>query len=550
MVYLCLLWLAIAIWIVLLALARDLGLRWTAWAAGILIALFVLAPPLLSLDLFSYISYARLGAEHGLNPYEYAPAAIPGDEAAARVDRLPRRRLRLRAAVHARRPIRSASSGSPFALWSLKVLAGARGRGDRRRSSPASRALRGVAPAGAVAFVALNPIVLVQLVGGGHNDALTAAIAMAAVGARRSPRGRSPPAPGSSLAAAIKVSGALYAPFALVGARGPGERARLIARRRGAVVARRAVSLAAFGIERHRGAQRRRRQPRADQPLERPGGPLPRQRDRRRRRSAPSRSSPSASVVAWLLVAVARGFDWVRAAGWAALGVLVASAYIVPWYLIWVLPVAAISRDRVLIGATILMTVFQAINGIPGISTVSEPRMRSSPEFDLIAAIRDRLGGPRRRGPRSGSGSATTPPSSRNPAGAAGRSASTRSSTASRSGGAGARRERSAARPPGRRSATSPRWAPSRPSSTSGSASPRTSAATTPSSSATGSPTVAEPAGAALLGGDLTGSAVLAVCGDRDRPDAGSRRHGRPRRRRARRRDLRHRRRSAAPRPG
>ena len=54
-----------------------------------------------------------------------------------------------------------------------------------------------------------------------------------------------------------------------------------------------------------------------------------------------------------------------RAAGWASLGLLVASAYIVPWYLIWLLPVAAISRDRVLIGATIVLTIFQAINGVP-----------------------------------------------------------------------------------------------------------------------------------------------------------------------------------------
>jgi len=68
---------------------------------------------------------------------------------------------------------------------------------------------------------------------------------------------------------------------------------------------------------------------------------------------------------AGLLVATARGFDWVRAAAWASFAVLVASAYIVPWYLIWLLPVAAISRDRVLIGATILLTVFQTVNGIP-----------------------------------------------------------------------------------------------------------------------------------------------------------------------------------------
>ena len=36
-----------------------------------------------------------------------------------------------------------------------------------------------------------------------------------------------------------------------------------------------------------------------------------------------------------------------------------------PWYVIWLLPVAAISRDRVLVAATILFTVFQAINAIP-----------------------------------------------------------------------------------------------------------------------------------------------------------------------------------------
>ncbi len=69
--------------------------------------------------------------------------------------------------------------------------------------------------------------------------------------------------------------------------------------------------------------------------------------------------------IVWLLVATARGFDWVRAAGWAALAVLVATAYMAPWYVIWLLPVAAICRDRVLIGATILFTVFQAINAIP-----------------------------------------------------------------------------------------------------------------------------------------------------------------------------------------
>ena len=48
---------------------------------ALLVAAFALAPPLLSQDVFSYISYARLGAEHGLNPYLHGPSAQPGDPA-------------------------------------------------------------------------------------------------------------------------------------------------------------------------------------------------------------------------------------------------------------------------------------------------------------------------------------------------------------------------------------------------------------------------------------------------------------------------------------
>ena len=52
------------------------------------------------------------------------------------------------------------------------------------------------------------------------------------------------------------------------------------------------------------------------------------------------RSSPTSSLWTW------RGGDWVRAAAWAALGLLLATAWLLPWYLIWPLPLAAISRDR------------------------------------------------------------------------------------------------------------------------------------------------------------------------------------------------------------
>ena len=88
-----------------------------------LIALFTLAPPLLSLDVFSYISYARLGVEEGLNPYEYAPSAIPGDEAATRVEDFRDAVSVYGPAVHAGLLPAGSAGSRRLALWSLKALA-------------------------------------------------------------------------------------------------------------------------------------------------------------------------------------------------------------------------------------------------------------------------------------------------------------------------------------------------------------------------------------------------------------------------------------------
>ena len=136
--YLGLLYAAVGLWVCLLVLARDLGPRRVAVVAGLSIALFVLAPPLLSLDVFSYIAYARLGVEHGLNPYQHAPAAIPFDEAAARV-------RDYRDAVSVYGPLFTLGSyplgalGVPAALWSLKALAGLAIAADRSDRAPGSR---------------------------------------------------------------------------------------------------------------------------------------------------------------------------------------------------------------------------------------------------------------------------------------------------------------------------------------------------------------------------------------------------------------------------
>ena len=55
---------------------------------------------------------------------------------------------------------------------------------------------------------------------------------------------------------------------------------------------------------------------------------------------------------AWLLRRVWRGqMDWIAAAGWATLAMLLASSSLLPWYVAWLLPLAALGRDRRLVTA-------------------------------------------------------------------------------------------------------------------------------------------------------------------------------------------------------
>lgn len=52
-------------------------------------------------------------------------------------------------------------------------------------------------------------------------------------------------------------------------------------------------------------------------------------------------------------------------AGWATLGVLIASAWLVPWYLLWLLPFAAVSRCRALIVASVVFAGYAMAIAIP-----------------------------------------------------------------------------------------------------------------------------------------------------------------------------------------
>jgi hypothetical protein len=53
------------------------------------------------------------------------------------------------------------------------------------------------------------------------------------------------------------------------------------------------------------------------------------------------------ATLAWLFWLVwRRAFDWIAASGWALLATVVASSWLLGWYVLWPLPFAAIANDR------------------------------------------------------------------------------------------------------------------------------------------------------------------------------------------------------------
>jgi alpha-1,6-mannosyltransferase len=347
------------------------------WAViGALLAAFALAPVLLSHDVYSYVDYARLGVVHGLNPYIHPPAAAPFDSAYARVTWI--------GARSAYGPLFTLAT-YPLA-WLPVWLAVAALKATAALSVLATAVLvariapaRGVSPLGAAAFVALNPLVLIHVVGGAHNDGLAMLVATIGIAAMLSSREASAGA-AFVAALAIKAPAALAAPFALVsaarmklctpyegdkastGVGGPGVRLLV-----GAVFAALAVGIAAYaafgwhwlhGIELAGSHQHKTTHLSIPTTLARLTGLDP-------TAVRVMALALFAAVFIYLLAWTWRGNDWLRAASWASFALLIATAWLLPWYLIWTLPLVALSRDRPLQFLTLALTLDQLPARLP-----------------------------------------------------------------------------------------------------------------------------------------------------------------------------------------
>jgi alpha-1,6-mannosyltransferase len=156
---------------------RHLAVVFAAWVAPLLVV-----PPLFSRDVYAYAALGQLTAR-GVNPYSHSPASDPRSSLLPFVDPLWR---------HAHAPygplfmdvgraIASLAGNSVFVAVEGYRLVALAGVVLVAASVPVIARSVGCRPATAFALAVLNPLVLLGLVGGAHNDAVMLGLLVAGI---------------------------------------------------------------------------------------------------------------------------------------------------------------------------------------------------------------------------------------------------------------------------------------------------------------------------------------------------------------------------------
>ncbi len=345
----------LAAYAVTLAAVPTLSLRTIVVCVLALHVILLMSPPLQLTDMFNYLGYARLGALHGLNPYTHVIAAEVHDPV-----------YRMSTWHNLRSPYGQLFTAATYALplrslaasyWLVKVLTVLASLGFLTLVWHSARAL-GRDPRYALVFVALNPIYLVYAVGGFHNDFFLLVPSMGAIALLLARRDRAAGAV-LMLAVAVKFSAILLLPFLLVAVRPARQRVfEIVQGAVGAAIPLIALSLALFGFS------------------------FPNLQDQSTLLT--NFSIPNAvglivggggtptllrvfdvGAVAAVIVLLRRRGDWIARAGWATLALLASLAWLMPWYVIWLAPLAALGTSQRLRRATIALTVFLIVTFVP-----------------------------------------------------------------------------------------------------------------------------------------------------------------------------------------
>jgi hypothetical protein len=334
-------------------------------------ALVLLAPPLLSTDVFSYQFYGRMQDLYGANPYLAGPHAMALDPLFPYIGKdwinIPTVYGPLFTALsYVLAPLSIAGS-----VIAYKAIAAAASLGTIALVWNSAR-LRGINPVKAAALVGLNPLVVIYGVGGGHNDLLMMVLLMAGVYLVLAHRERA----GSAMmvtAAAIKLTAGVMLAFAL--ASGGGRRAR--DHRRDVLIGAAAGAALLIGLAflwfgtgpLHLFATVQKVQSEGDWHSI-PGFVAALFGGSVGHVTGDVLGGMFVVVCGWLLWRVWRGeLDWINAGAWTALALLIAASSLLPWYVVWLLPLAALATDRrlwqVAIVTTAVVGALQLVGYIP-----------------------------------------------------------------------------------------------------------------------------------------------------------------------------------------
>jgi Glycosyltransferase family 87 len=338
----------------------------------------LLAPPMFSTDAFSYQAYAREFAIYHTNPYTHGPGSIEGDliynYIGSKWIHTP--------SVYG--PLFTLIS-APLAWTSIvvseltfKIVAALCSAGTLLLIWKTAR-LRDVDPIRGIALYGLNPMVMIYGVGGGHNDFLMVSLMMWGVYAtllKRDLRGGMLLVTGT----AIKLTGGILLPFALLANRGSANAA--VPRRflTGAFLVVAAVATASFaffgnGVIHMLSTLQTVQDKGAWQSV--PGFLLSVSHLGVTSLMRTLMSVILVGSVAWLLWRVwQRKLDWLEGATWATVVVLVTAWALLPWYIVWLMPLVAVSKNRRLWDVAIVLSLMSGAmmvadctpTGIPGLS--------------------------------------------------------------------------------------------------------------------------------------------------------------------------------------
>jgi hypothetical protein len=355
LIFSCVLVLMLVAYAVALSAVRTLSMRNIAVAVVALHLILVLSPPMQLTDLFNYLGYARLGALHHLNPYTHVIRQELFDP------------VYTFSSWHNLRspygPLFTALSyplafvSLPIAYWVVKIATVALSLAFVALIWQCARQLNRD-PRFPVAFVALNPIFLIYAVEGFHNDFFMLVPMLGAISLLLARRDHGAGAV-LMLAIAVKFTAVLILPFLLLAARTRQRRIQLLIGAAVCAIPLLALDLALFRLTLPNLSQ---------QSTLLTGFSFPNVVGLLLGGVGGTPTLLRIAIVGVVLV-VAHQFyrnrDWLGGAGWSTMALIASLSWLMPWYVVWLLPLAALGTSVRLRRVAAALTVYLLLVFVP-----------------------------------------------------------------------------------------------------------------------------------------------------------------------------------------